>query len=192
MIKAVEKDDAKRTEFLMACLMKLGLEVNKGNTEVPSLSRLHLSSAVPSDVSNFIESLKEVIIIQDGEEYLKDENDTFHFEKPTSWAFGSLVDALPVTKDGETDETLSIDKRDFDYKKMALRVIVHETAPPAGKETPYFNHDAYYSNLKHYRSHENKEEIVFGQHILYGDVVTSTNTILEKHVNFILLEMDVG
>ena len=180
VIKALEEDDSKRTDFLMACLLKLGLEVNEGNTEVPSLSRLHLSSAIPSDTSAFMESLREVITIRDGEEYLKDENDTFHFEKSASWAFGSLVDALPVAKDDKTDETRFGDERDTDYDKIVLRMIVHDKGSPAGKETPYFNHDAYYSNLKHYRSRTNNDEVVFGHYILYGDVVTSTNTLLEK------------
>ena len=165
----------------MACLLKLGLDVNQENTAVPSLSRLHLSSASSPDTSKFMDSLREVIMIQDGEDYLKDENDTFHFEKPSAWTFGSVINALPGVKDKITDNASAGDDREPDYDKIIKRVIVHDKAPPQGKETPYFNHDAYYSNLKNYEAQKGNDEIVFGQQILYGDVVTSTNTILEKY-----------
>ena len=182
IVQALEEDDTKRSDFLTACLLKLGLEVNTENKEVPSLSRLHLSSAISSDISHFMGSLSEVIKLQDGEEYLQDENDTFHFQKPTAWGFGSLVNALPATADKTTDDTTSDDDKNIDYNKVVKRVIVHDKTPPAGKETPYFNHDAYYGNLKHYRSQKENDQAVFGHYILYGDVVTSTNTMLEKYV----------
>ena len=180
IIKTLEDDDGKRIDFLMACLLKFGLDVNKGNTEVPSLSRLHLSSSVPSDISGFMQSLKEIISIENGEEYIRDEHDTFLLEKSSSWAFGSLRDALPTSGDNKADEANPFKNRAVDSEKMVLRVVLHDGARPAAKETPYFNHEAYYSNLKHYRSGGHDDEMPFGQCILYGDVVTSTNTILEK------------
>lgn len=181
LVQALEEDDKKRSDFLAACLLKLGLDVNRESKEVPSLSRLHLSSAVPSNVSIFMDSLREVITVRGGEEYLKDDNDIFHFEKPTKWAFKSVVDTLPVLTDETTDDLASADDRDIDFDDVVKHVIVHDQTPPTATETPLFNHKTYYSKLKHYRSQKVSGEAEFGQYVLYGDVVTSTNTILEKY-----------
>lgn len=126
-------------------------------------------------------SLEEIIIMQDGEEYIKDENDTFHLEKPSAWSFGSVLNALPVADDVKADQGTSDDDRIIDYNKVIKRLVMHEGAPPASKETPYFNHDAFYANLKHYQSRTEGGENNFGSQILYGEVVTSTNTMLEKY-----------
>ena len=186
MVKILAEDDEKRSDFLTACLLKLGLQVNEENKTVPSLSRLHLSTTSTPDLVKLMESLREVISIHDGEEYLKDENDTFHFEKPSAWAFGALTNSLPGAIKKETNEASSNDIRDIDYNAVVKRIIVHDSEPPLSKETPYFNHDAYYVNLKHYLAQEGEQSVVFGKHLLYGDVVTSTNTMLEKCTNFTL------
>ena len=182
MCSALTLDDEKRATFLTACLLKLGLQVNVENNTVPSLSRLHLSSFSPPDLARLMEVLHEVITLHDGEEYLKDDNDTFHFEKPSTWAFGSLANALTSGVKDDTDTSAPDLDRDIDYNAIVKRVIVHNTTPPAGKETPYFNHDAFYANLRHYASQGPEREIKFGKMLLYGDVVTSTNTMLEKLV----------
>ena len=164
----------------MACLMRLGLEVNQENTAVPSLSRLHLSSMLPNGTSDMIKSLQEIVSIVDGEEYIKDENDTFHLEKPSAWSLGSISDALPGKKNEKTDDNdVDDDDRDIDFNKVVKRLVVHEKEPPPSKETPYFNHHAFFANLKHYYS-QTQSESDFGKNVMYGEVVTSTNTLLEK------------
>ena len=164
----------------MACLMKLGLEVNQENTAVPSLSRLHLSSMRPGGTSKIMETLREIISVEDGEEYIKDENDTFHLEKPSTWSLGSMADALSDTKGKMTDNSDVADDRDVDYNTVVKRLIIHEKEPPPGKETPYFNHHAFFANLSHYYSQTQTAKDDFGKSIMYGEVVTSTNTMLEK------------
>ena len=70
--------------------------------------------------------------------------------------------------------------RIVDYNSIVKRIIVHEMEYPLSKETPYFNHHAFYSNLEHYQAHSKEEATEFGKIMLYGEVVTSTNTMLEK------------
>lgn len=164
----------------MACLLKLGLKVNQENTAVPSLSRLHLSSMLPNGTSDLVVALKEIITIENGEEYIKDDNDTFHLEKPSAWSLGSIAEALPGIESEKTDNIGDVDDRILDYSTVIKRVIVHDKEPPASKETPYFNHHAFYANLKHYEALAGGDEANFGKNILYGEVVTSTNTMLEK------------
>lgn len=180
VIEALAADDRPRTDFLMACLLKLGLQVNQDNTAVPSLSRLHLSSMLPQGTSRILSALQEIITTVNGEEYIKDENDTFYLEKPSAWSLHSLADALSGVESDETDELRDGEDRIIDYSEVVKRLVVHETEPPSGKETPYFNHQAFYANLKHDESQRTGGSVDFGKNVMYGEVMTSTNTILEK------------
>lgn len=180
MVKVLEEDDKQRTDFLKACLLKLGLKVSQETTAVPSLSRLHLSSMLPNGVSDIMAGLQEIVSIADGEEYIKDENDTFHLEKPSVWSLGSLSKALTGESSVKTDEG-DDDDRIIDYNAVVKRLVVHEKEPPQSKETPYFNHEAFYANLRHYENKTQELKDRFGNSLLYGEVVTSTNTMLEKY-----------
>jgi biotin---protein ligase len=193
VVDAVAKDDESRTSFLKGCLSKLGLTVSQETSSVPSLSRLHLSSINHIEVSELLEELKEVITTEDGEEYIKGENDTFHVEKRSSrWSLNSLVKSLPVLGSGKYEDPSKTDgameDRILDYNTIIKRLIPHETEWPGGKETPYFNHHAFYANLRRYQQENFSEAEEFGNTLMYGEVVTSTNTILEKYLYFLSFE----
>lgn len=165
---------------MKACLAKMGLRVNQEQDMVPSLSRLHLTSVQPSDTGKIIDALRDIITTEDGEEYIRDENDTFHLEKPSAWSLRSLSEALSGNSRENADHDDGAEDRILDYSTITKRLIVHDKEHPAGKETPYFNHHAYYSNLKHYQSISKNIDPDFGRNLLYGEVITSTNTMLEK------------
>lgn len=179
VVDALAKDDNLRIDFLKACLRKLGLRVNEESSTVPSLSRIHLSSLAPHGVSELVSSLQDIIEMKDGKEYIKDDNDTFHLEKMSSYDMKDLEDSLPSHSEEKTDEGDDSEDRIVDYNTIIKRMVVHDSLP-ASKETPYFNHHAFYSNLKHFRSQSGDTPEAFGSNLLYGEVVTSTNTILEK------------
>ena len=188
-MKALEEDDSSRVNFLKACLAKLGLIISQETTSVPSLSRLHLSSLHHFLIPELLVSWESIITKQDDEEYIKGENDTFHLEKQdSSWSLNSLVKTLPVPsilKGGDesaADQTVDVgsDDRIVDYNLITKRLIPHETEWPGTKETPYFNHHSFYANLKKYQEERDSEAEEFGKYLMYGEVVTSTNTILEK------------
>ena len=180
VIEALKKDDKPRTDFLMACLLKLGLQVNQENIAVPSLSRLHLSSSLPEETSKVIAALQEIITVENGEEFIKDENDTFHLEKPSAWSLQSMTEALPASENEKTNEMGDGEDRIIDYSTVVKRLVLHEKEIPPSKETPYFNHNAFFANLKYYQSQTAGNSIAFGNTVMYGEVVTSTNTMLEK------------
>lgn len=169
-------------------MSKLGLTVSQDISSVPSLSRLHLSSINHVEISELLELLKDAITVEDGEEYLKGENDTFHIEKHSSrWSFHSVIKSLPVLGQGTSDDQAKADQVDgvsedriLDYNKIMKRLVPHEAEWPGGKETPYFNHHAFFANLKLYQQEISSESEEFGKVLMYGEVVTSTNTILEK------------
>lgn len=185
VIDDVTADDKPRTAFLKACLSKLGLVVNEEEQPVPSLSRLHLSSHCATDVSELVAAWNDIITLIEGEEYIKGENDTFHLEKPASWSMATVKDVVEtissvtpgtmLTKQADTPPAAAME-----YDQVVKTIIAHDSNLPTYKETPHFNHAAYYSNLNDFRKTSTEEEGDFGKYLLYGEVVTSTNTILEK------------
>ncbi|KAI1078772.1 biotin-protein ligase [Whalleya microplaca] len=185
LIAALQADDEARTSFLKACLSKLGLEVNQETSGVPSLSRLHLSSISSSDVDDLLHAWEEIISKEDGEEFIRAENDTFHIEKPeTRWSVTGMKEAL-TSPDSTDQKSPDLSNAGIvDYTTIVKRIVVHQNAWPESKATPYFNHHAFYSSLKEYRLRDTEAE-EWGDFLMYGDVVTSTNTLLEK--NFKLL-----
>lgn len=182
MVDALAADDKSRTDFMKACLAKLGLKINQETTTVPSLSSLHLSSLDPEGTARIMSSLQEIITAEDGQELLKDENDTFVIEKPGAWNMDKLEENLPQNAEEKKTTDKPGDSSNegiVDCNAIMKRVVIHDELP-SSKTTPYFNHHAFYSNLANYRSQSKEELSEFGSHILYGEVVTSTNTILEK------------
>ncbi|KAL8699613.1 MAG: hypothetical protein Q9201_005907 [Fulgogasparrea decipioides] len=189
IVQALKEDDQQRTDFLKACLLKLGLQVNQEQAAVPSLSRLHLSSAVTSDTSQLVQALEDIITLQDGKEYIKDENDIFHLEKSSIWSLSSIAPALPSITGNRSENQANSDSdsqdKIIDYNKLIKRLLIHDKEQPESKDTPYFNHHAYFSNLKQYQNESQESDMMFGKNLLYGEVVTSTNTMLEKNTEIL-------
>lgn len=136
-------------------------------------------------VPELLASWEDIITIEGDEEYIKGENDTFHLEKQESrWSVHQLAKALPLS--GTDQEPLAdqvdgtSDDRIVDYNAITKRLIPHETEWPGTKETPYFNHHAFYANLRKYQEEKGGEAEDYGKYLVYGEVVTSTNTLLEK------------
>lgn len=173
---------------------KLGLEINHDNTSVPSLSKLHLSARDPQDVGGLLASLDEVITKdENGEELIKGENDTFLIEHQDSrWTVSDVRTALENAHISTSDDEDGAKKLKYDagqaaavdglidYNKVRKTVVPHDQGWPEPKETPYFNHADYYSSLKEFRRHET-DAYEWGDVLLYGEAVTSTNTLLEKN-----------
>lgn len=173
MVDALAADDKSRTDFLKACLSKLGLQVTDETTTVPSLSSLHLSSLDSEETRKIISSLQDSITKDGDEEYFKDANDTFRLEKSGVWNMGKLEESLPASENQDTNQGI------VDYNAILKRLVIHDELPST-KITPYFNHYAFYSNLRHYQSKMKEGTAEFGSNLIYAEVITSTNTILEK------------
>ncbi|KUI53599.1 Biotin--protein ligase [Cytospora mali] len=190
LVKALAEDEEHRTNFLTACLGKLGLEVRHENSSVPSLSKLHLSALDPQEAGGLLASFDDIITKDEqGEEFIKGENDTFRLEHSDSrWQVDDLRDALKAAHVDNNDnkqvredpaKAAAIDGL-IDYNKIVKTIVPHESAWPDPKETPYFNHHDFYSSLQEFRRRES-EAYEWGDTLIYGEVVTSTNTLLEKN-----------
>jgi biotin--protein ligase len=68
----------------------------------------------------------------------------------------------------------------MEYEKVVKVIVPHEKELPSTKEMP-FHHEAFYANLHHYHTKLRNPNAAFGKHLIYGEVVTSTNTLLEKN-----------
>ncbi|KAI9704500.1 MAG: biotin holocarboxylase synthetase [Bogoriella megaspora] len=200
VVEDLRADDKLRADFFKSCLLKLGLRVAQEEQEVPSLSRLHLCSSQASEVADLVSSWADLITTEAGEEYIKGEQDIFHLQKPFRWSMRAVKDA--VTKTAAiitTDSSNEAQKPDPDHGSgssednpaeevannniVIKTVVAHDDAEPSNKETPYFNHAAYFSNLASYNV--KNSDYTFGRYLLYGEVVTSTNTILEKNIKLL-------
>jgi biotin--protein ligase len=184
VVEALEQDDKLRVDFFKACLRKLGLQINETEQSVPSLSRLHLSSIRPTELPDLLADLEDIIIREGGQEIIKGANDTFVLEHPSHFSMGKLTEAissvLPSSIAGGSADDEPSDGI-LDYDKIVKRIVVHEDGLPSAKETPYFNHAAYFANWAQYVRETNATEGRFGKHLIYGEVVTSTSTMLDKY-----------
>ncbi|KAK4893869.1 biotin holocarboxylase synthetase [Elasticomyces elasticus] len=192
VVSALLTDEKKRVDFMKACLTKLGLDVSQEAEAVPSLSRLHLSSSQPSQITELLHSWQANGILakdDDGRETIKGENDSFIVEQPGRWDMGGVTDALPAPRFGDADKKkpgngLPADSL-LDYSVVPKRLVTHEEGMPDSKETPHFNHHAFYANLQHYNTKHTESDHAFGKVMLYGEIVTSTNTLLDKNPSWL-------
>ncbi|OBT77963.1 hypothetical protein VF21_04289 [Pseudogymnoascus sp. 05NY08] len=189
MVESLLEGDNLRESFMKACLMKMGLHVAIETPMVPPvLSALHISSLHNIEVSELFDDLQSDVTLEEGESFVKGENDTFLIEKNGSplslHSLGvSLPEASSEAKDeAETDQLHSGQgEKNIDYNKVIKRLVFHDGGWPQNTETPHFNHDMFYSELVDYQDESGSRAEDFGKVIMYGDVVTSTNTILEKN-----------
>lgn len=158
------------------CLRRLGLVVNDSPAAVPHLTPLHLSSLNHSEAAELIFSLssgdssdiavaaKDQSGILSGGENLFRLTDVQRSSESTHEANGHETEAAenPGKQVSPT----------FD-------LVVHEDSWPKEVDTPSFQHDLYFENLRRFHKIE-PDSGDWGRILLYGEVVTSTNTILEK------------
>lgn len=183
---------------MKACLTKLGLEVSQETPPVPSLSRLHLSSALHGEIPTMLRSWHEagIVATEGGGIYIKGEQDTFRLEKPDGWSMTdvakALADVVPDSVKNAATSVLSTPKhtveadtsspdRILDYNAVIKHILLHTSALPDIKSTPHFNHHAFYANLEHYQTLHPEISGDYGRVLLYGEVVTSTQSILDKN-----------
>ncbi|KAI7971096.1 hypothetical protein EIK77_007212 [Talaromyces pinophilus] len=111
-------------------------------------------------------------------EILKDDIDTFRVERAYDKTYA--MDDLKAALDEEVAEEKATSSEGIvDYNAIVKRLLIHEELP-SSKLTPYFNHHAFYANLRHYQSQSKEAVVDFGRAIIYGEVVTSTSSMLEK------------
>ncbi|KAJ6439754.1 biotin apo-protein ligase [Purpureocillium lavendulum] len=175
LMHRLTEDDLQRVQFLRACLARVGLEVSQDTGALPPLSTLHLSAIDNTKVSEILCNWEDVIDKGDGEELIKGEADTFLVQSDEdALSVQELRQSLPG--EGGTDGIV-------DYAAVTKTIVAHEKALPSHETTPRFDHKLFYSSLRRFQGLEGAED--WGSILMYGDVVTSTNSLLEKNPKLI-------
>jgi biotin---protein ligase len=183
LIESIEGADKSRRDFLRACLVKLGLQVNSSAQPVPSLSPLHLSAFDPDELPSLLSRWKDLLKQSpDGDVVIHGESDTFLFKDMPSKFIPAKSDepdlsSLSISSKKEAEKSPSSPSSTVDYEAIPKQIYVHSGLAPSVKDTPTFNHHLFYSNLPSSSS----RRPVFGRFLLFSEVITSTSTILEKN-----------
>lgn len=184
VIEAVAGDDEKRMAFMKGLLGKLGLLVAEEVLTAPSLSALHISSLYNEETSKLLENIKkDAATSVGGVGYLKAEQDTFLLVQEEALSLDGLAKSLPSSDPHVEDLTKAdpLASDPLDYSKIIKTMIFHEHAAPSHSDTPCFDHILFYESLMEYQSQGGTRAKEWGNILMYGETVTSTNTLLEKN-----------
>jgi biotin--protein ligase len=168
-LEATNLNFTKSEELLRACIKKLEMKLEQGEDDVLQLSVIHISSIIPSNAQELKDSWHNLILQKDKTEYIVDMKDTFRIETVTT--------ERSVTINEKNKKSLLA----FDHSRGSdLSIFIHAQGHPTHEETPFFDHNEFYSRLRERRSISSQQLDDFGTYLMYGQVMTSTNTILEK------------
>jgi biotin--protein ligase len=145
------------------------MKLEQGGEDDLQLSAIHISSITPSNAQKLKDSWEDLILSRDETEYIVDMKDTFRIE------------TVPAERSVATNDESKKNLPAVDLSRGSdLSIFIHVQDHPTYKETPYFNHSEFYSRLRQRRSVSPQPVDSFGSYLMYGQVMTSTNTILEK------------
>ncbi|PHH77737.1 hypothetical protein CDD80_251 [Ophiocordyceps camponoti-rufipedis] len=173
LIRQLTADNEHRVAFLRACLAKLGLDVAQQQTSVPPLSHLHLSSNDGAKVTDTLCAWDDILDKGEGCEVIRGDADTF-FVRSHQDSF-NLDSLRPSSR-----EALIADDGQVDFTVIPKSIMAYERGLPSPESTPRFDHELFYTSLARFQIVE-PDATDWGSILLYGEVVTSTNSLLEKN-----------
>ncbi|GAA5855329.1 hypothetical protein JCM8547_009037 [Rhodosporidiobolus lusitaniae] len=163
-----------RLNLIRASLSTLGLDVSAAPVAPPRLLPLFLTSSDPSLVQSTACSIaSKGEALSDTQVRFADRNDTFVLH-PSSSASQLLQDTRDKPGTDNADE-LQSEQKD---------IVVCDAGLPSSSLMPLFDLEAYFSALRAASSPSSSSPL-FGQLCLYGEVVTSTQTMLDKNDRFL-------
>lgn len=167
VIDTLNENDFNRRVFMKECLKKLGLRVNDDvNTSIPKITPIYLLSNLnPTNMTQLMSDLKENLDFVNGNTF-EDNHDTFSFHEETE----------------EINNYTSSSENEIEDPHAAIKHIKVFTSKnlPSSKETPYFDMSTYFETLAMLSKYSGKVGD-FGSVIGYGEVVSSTNAMLESN-----------
>ncbi|KAF9126871.1 biotin holocarboxylase synthetase [Mortierella sp. 14UC] len=142
---------------------------------VPSITPLFLASVQPS----YTEELTRVLSgLTDSQGQIQEVNDTFQLVPSPQHPIPVHNPTTPATAPGLEQEE--------GEEKITKNIVLCADAPPPATMTPEFNMAYFFQHLQLTRQQQqqlafNKNNFSFGNSLLYGQVVTSTQTMLDKN-----------
>lgn len=195
VLETLQENNAARIELMKALLKKMGLKVNPSLEPIPGLSRLSLTSVDPSQLRFLVEKWRQELGFT-GEQHniLSGNNDVFRIWDAAQQS-QYITSQLQEIKLQEPDDADAESALVVDYDKVVKDIDVYYSGLPDGRITPHFSLHRYYDSLKELRvaqAHRSgygsgvgadvsAGSTAAGSTILYGEVVTSTSTMLFKN-----------
>ncbi|KAF7730688.1 biotin holocarboxylase synthetase [Apophysomyces ossiformis] len=175
ILQEVPHSKIRHQEFLSGVFKRMGL--NTSNTTIPEVTPIYLSATQGQLVEAIVKSL--ISKVDPSSHILTDSNDRFQIERLDE---GSSV----------TDKLSSLSINHNTQTESPILKIVYPTIQAEGPSivpralTPHFLVEDYFKALKERRSKEwgGGGWYRFGNAMLYADVITSTQTILDKNYSF--------
>ncbi|KAF9168990.1 biotin holocarboxylase synthetase [Mortierella sp. AD011] len=133
---------------------------------IPDITPLYLASVHPSYTDDLMRSLKGLITT---EGLIKEPNDTFQLIASPQHAIPVHTSTISETTEGEGEEKI--------IKNIVICADIDST--PTAATTPHFVMSDFFKHLQHVRQQDHR--LKFGNTLLYGEVVTSTQTMLDKN-----------
>lgn len=169
IVKDIHAEAESRCEFVKKLFSQyMDLDVSLDNNPIPQLTPMYMCSTAtwrPS-VKQYLNSVDSLITEEDDkngvkQQILRDSNDTFRLLRH---------DSLNLTVESDV---------------KPIYVYDNEGTYPNMQLTPYFNFGVYFTELQ---SAAEKAQLVgktLGSTIVYGEVVTSTSTMLERNTKIL-------
>ncbi|CAE7201535.1 unnamed protein product [Rhizoctonia solani] len=178
--------ETRRLELMSGVLAGLGLTVPGGaastklsDTPLPQL--LCASPNRPGVVGPIVSAFNQYFKTgSDGVKEFEDSQDKFRF-------FSSQSDRLAAAR--KVVENKTEDEKEDDAKKPPVRdIVVYEDALPTTTDAPLFDIQLYFEALQSARRNAppiKQTNWGVGEVLLYGEVVTSTQTLFDKNINLL-------
>ncbi|CAX40525.1 biotin: apoprotein ligase [includes: biotin-[methylmalonyl-coa-carboxytransferase] ligase (ec 6.3.4.9); biotin-[propionyl-coa-carboxylase [atp-hydrolyzing]] ligase (ec 6.3.4.10) (holocarboxylase synthetase) (hcs); biotin-[methylcrotonoyl-coa-carboxylase] ligase (ec 6.3.4.11); biotin-[acetyl-coa-carboxylase] ligase (ec 6.3.4.15)], putative [Candida dubliniensis CD36] len=152
VVETLKEHEHNKKVFMRDCLKKLGLRVAESvDTAIPRVTPMYVVSPFKDKVRDMYSNLTSKLEL--GDEPFQDNNDIFYFADETQEA-GEYVG------------------------KAKYINFLTSAGIPDSKMVPYFNIQKYFDNLQVLSG---GGEIKFGGILGYAEVITSTNTIMDKN-----------
>ncbi|KAG0240291.1 biotin-protein ligase [Mortierella sp. GBAus27b] len=190
VVSRLLETDSQRLLLLRSLISKLGLKLTRpvdppttapaatldlppgAILGIPDLTPLYLASLDPSYTNELSISLKRMAT---PEGLIKEANDTFQLIATPQHTAPVHTSTLSETADGETEE------------KYIKNLVLCPGAAPPSTLTPQFDMGSFFKHIQIVRdqvplSHLSPGlNLHFGNYLMYGEVVTSTQTMLDKN-----------
>ncbi|KAG0198597.1 biotin holocarboxylase synthetase [Mortierella sp. GBA30] len=196
VVSMLLQQEQERIQLLRSLLTRLGLKVSQpedagagaaatgGETTnltlppgaiqgVPDYTPLYLASVRKSYTNELAYALRGLATEQG---LIKEANDTLQLIASPDHLIPHHTSTLSESTQGESEE------------KVIQNLVLCPDGPPDAKTTPRFSMAQYFQHLTELRQkqHQQGQNLKFGNSLLYGEVVSSTQTLLEK--NFMLCQ----
>lgn len=168
MNQLIETNESRQL-FLRSCLQKLGLTVNESEIVRPRLTPIVFSSPISGQVSSILKSIIDNVGLQgEHNDLIKGNNDTIRVHQG---------------EEPNTAHQLNKQKELEDPDTAVKELYAFVDSLPDRRITPYFDIKQYFRYLQ--ERYGSLAPTYAGSILLYGEVVTSTSSMLDKNFNIL-------